>query len=230
MSRAMVRALMALLLVLAPGADAWARPKKKERPKVEEKVEPKEAPPAKPADSAAPVITHIRVQRAQSGQPIVIRARIEDESEIFAPSVSVRPEGRKDYDSIPMKRGDDGWEAVIPAEQVTGNVEYFIEAFDEQGNGPTREGTPERPILVTVGSGAVPPDPKDRKELIEQPPPPPPPGGADEGGIASKWWFWTILGVAVTGGVVGGVIALQGSGRVDAVDIEVRGPNPAGNL
>ena len=126
-----------------------------------------------------------------------------------------------------MKKVEDGYEAVIPAEQVTKAVVYFIEAFDEQGNGPAREGTPEQPIRVLVY------DPDEGA-----PPPPPPPGvlpppvvtNPSGGGIATKWWFWTIVvGVVVVGAGTAIVLSTRG-GTVDEVDLNVRGPDPTSPL
>lgn len=177
-----------------------------------------------------PIITHVRIENVPLGKPVVVRARIEDESEVFAPSVYVRPVGAENYDNIPMEKVEDGYQATIPAEQVTRALEYFIEAFDEQGNGPAREGTPEDPISVLVF------DPDDGPP----PPPPPPPPGVEppppgvvtsppEGGIATKWWFWTLIGVAVVGATVGVVVGTQGGGT-DAVTVMVIGGDPATRL
>lgn len=38
--------------------------------------------------------------------------------------------------------------ATIKAKDLTGTLEYFIEVFDEWGNGPARYGSPEAPVLV----------------------------------------------------------------------------------
>ena len=175
------------------------------------------------SDMAPPVITHVKIANAAINEPITVRARIEDESEVFAPSVYVRGVGEDQFENIPMKKGKEGYEATIPAEKVTKAIEYFIEAFDEQGNGPSREGTPEQPIRVLVFD----PD--------SGPPPPPPPPGVlpppvvttpSSGGIATKWWFWTIIvGVVVVGASTAIVLSTRG-GTVDAVDINIRGPDP----
>ena len=201
------------------------------------------AAPAEAADQAPPVITHVRVTQAPEGQALTIRARIEDASEIFAPSVYVRPKGARDYDNIAMRKVLDAYEALVPSEQVDTDLEYFIEAFDEHGNGPAREGDPDAPIVVEVydpakgppGGVVVATPPPPPPKVV--PPPPPLIGGAppdepeEEGGIASAWWFWTIIGVAVAGGATAGVIlATRGGSPVDFVDIEVVGPDPTAGL
>ncbi|MBI2377653.1 MAG: hypothetical protein HYV07_26870 [Deltaproteobacteria bacterium] len=172
---------------------------------------------AAPVDKVPPVITHARVSSAPMGSPIVIQARIEDSSGIFAPSVLFRIRGTKEFDTIELKKRDEVFEATIPAEQVTADLEYFIEAFDDQGNGPARVGDPERPNLIRVAR------PGESLALDAVTPPPitePEEGGG--GGV--PWWLWVALGAAAVGGTAT-ALALSGGG-VEAVDIVVRAPNP----
>jgi hypothetical protein len=189
---------------------------------------------ASSGDTKPPAIRHTKVERAPLGQAIVIRAEIIDESDIFAPSVQFRPKGSKEYDSIEMRDNGAEYEAKIPAEQVNTDIEYYIEAFDSAGNGPARAGSPEEPIRVKVfdpskpesKSRATKPRPKDEEpDLTAEAPP-----AADDGsgGLLSKWWFWTIAAAVVAGGAVGIYFATKGP--VTAVDVAVRGPDPAGGL
>jgi hypothetical protein len=196
-------------------------------------------------DDKPPVITHQRITRAPIGEAVTVRAKMEDESEIFAPALYARPEGQAEFESFGMKHIGDVWEATIPAAMTQGNVEYFIEAFDDQGNGPSRDGSPESPIKIVVF------DPAKEPKLAKPLPPPPkvhvvtqttppeatkvvtnPPGREEEDTrIATKWWFWTIVGVAVTAGVAVSIVLLQsGGGKTDTVDVMVRGPDPAAKL
>lgn len=187
-------------------------------------------------DSDPPRITHVRVTKAPLGKAITIRAKIEDESQVFAPSVLVRPKGKKEFDTIDMKKTKGGYEAVIPAEQVTGDLEYVIEAFDEHGNGPAREGSPEEPLIIKAfdpGSAPLP--------TIEPTPPPEPEvvpkdetsaeKEKDEngGGVVTKWWFWTIIGVAAAGGATA-IFFATSPGKVSEVELLVNGPDPAAGL
>lgn len=206
------------------------------------------AAPASAADTEPPVITHVPVAHAPEGDALAVRARIEDASEIFAPSVYVRPVGAKDYDNIAMRKVLDAYEAIIPAEQVDGDLEYFIEAFDELGNGPAREGSPDKPLRVEVydpakGPPSVVVAPPPPPVVAPPPPPAPPPPGVvvnnrnsvevdvdDDGGVVTKWWFWTIIGVAVAGGATAAVLATRSSSPVDFVDITVVGPDPSAGL
>jgi hypothetical protein len=175
------------------------------------------------ADTDAPEIEHARIERAALGQPITIRARITDKSAIFAPSLLVRQRGKKEFDTIELKKVGDVFQAVIPADQVTGDLEYVIEAFDEHGNGPGRAGTPEKPLVVRTF---------DASSVVAVPVPvpiPTPRSGSGEGAaLGGKWWFWTLIGVAVVGAGVGVFLATR-SGNVSAVDLEIVGPSPTGN-
>lgn len=230
------------LLALSPHL-AEAKPKKKK----------KEAEVA--LDTKPPVVTHVRVSKAPKSKALVIRARFEDESEIFAPSVYLRAKGGAEFEALPMKRVENGYETTISAEKMGADLEYFIEAFDEQGNGPAREGSPESPLSISVFDADAPapvkeivvdPDPvpadppkleprdevERQPELVQQTPDPKDrPDPDDDDSVVSTWWFWTIIGVAVTGAAAGTVVLLQGGGGpVESVDVRVIGPDPAGGL
>lgn len=43
--------------------------------------------------------------------------------------------------------------AEIPADSVTEGLAYYVEAYDDQGNGPTRRGTPEEPLVPRLVEG-----------------------------------------------------------------------------
>jgi hypothetical protein len=177
-------------------------------------------------DTEPPAIEHARIEHAPLGQAIVVKAKITDQSEIFAPSVQFRPKGSKEYDAIEMRKTASGYEATIPAEQVNTDIEYFIEAFDANGNGPARAGSPEEPIRVSVFDAAHPPPsraarPREKIEEVAEPAPLP---AEDQESVLSKWWFWTVV-VAAAGGGVAAYLALR-PGNVSAVDVQVHGPAP----
>ncbi|MCK6546793.1 hypothetical protein L6R52_13160 [Myxococcota bacterium] len=243
---------LALAATLATPAVSDAKPAKTSKKATKSsKAANRARTEALPADSKPPIITHVRVTRSPVGKPIPIRARLDDQSEIFAPSVYVRVSGVAEFENLPMKRVDDGWEAVIAAFDAPVTLEYFLEAFDEHGNGPAREGTPESPIrLVLVDptkavaapladaapEGEAEPDaerpvPKDEapepEALVAAPVGP----VEEDDSLAGQWWFWTIVGAAVTGAVVAGALALQAQGgTVSAVDVNVLGPDPTRGL
>ncbi len=117
------------------------------------------------AQDLAPVIDHQPTARAARGQPLEIQARITSVSgkAIYEPTVLVRVAGISGFSRVSMHRvagSSDVYAAEVPAALTTGDFDYYIEAFDEDGNGPGRAGTPEYPLHVAVGgSGAATPPP-----------------------------------------------------------------------
>lgn len=204
------------------------------------------AAPAWAADTKAPEILHVKIERTPQGEPLKIRARITDESEVFAPSVYVRSVGGGEFNNIEMTKVVDGYEATVPASQMSGPVEYFIEAFDEHGNGPARSGSPEEPTKVDVFDPAT--EPADTPPVlvpVPPPPAPPPPPNAviapqasteiesADKPVTSKWWFWTVVGVGVAAVAAGAVVAatqLSSKDPVDMVIVEVFAPDPTSNV
>lgn len=186
------------------------------------------AQPALAADTSPPRIQHVPIERAASGEALLVRCEITDDSAIFAPSLLVRGKGLKEFDTLDLKRTSGNlYEATIPAEQVTGDLEYVIEAFDEIGNGPARVGSPESPLLIKV---------VDPSEIVPAPvvtttPGGPevvaagPPAASSGGGLHTQWWFWTLIGGAAAGGAVAVFLATR-SGTPDFVDLQIRGPDP----
>jgi hypothetical protein len=163
---------------------------------------------ARAEDTTAPVIDHKPVSRTEKGAKWVqIFARITDESKFF-PQVFFRY-GSGDYQKpIDMKKVQgqkDEWGANVPIKGEV--VEYYLEAYDEYGNGPGRSGSPEKPWRVdTTGEPAVaqaPPPPV--KEPLPEPPrrAPPSPSAGPGGG---RMWTW-IAGGAGVGLLVGGLWA-----------------------
>lgn len=121
---------------------------------------------------------------------------------------------------------------ALPPERRATAVEYSFEALNEAGG----------VLAVAGGDGHVfslAPIPNGMVAAVSAPPtmppnrsldlsPPPSPGGAesvvrredevgrDEGTPWYKsWWFWTAVGVAVAGGVAGGVLALSAGKEPD---------------
>jgi len=105
---------------------------------------------ARAGDSAAPVIAHTP-PRAVAGKPVHIVAHITDESRIF-PQLYFRYGTSGPFESPvdlkKMKGSLDDYEASIPYR--AGTLEYYLECYDEFGNGPAREGAPEAPLRITA--------------------------------------------------------------------------------
>src|SRR5260221_8267873 len=187
---------------------------------------------ARADDTKPPVITHTPVTSVAEGGTIAVLARITDESKVF-PQVFYRYEGSGGYkeplDMKPVKGEQHMFGANIPARGTM--VEYYIEAYDEFGNGPGRAGDPDKPFRVHVGaeqprvSAAPPPAAEKPAPAAPQPesgsawgqPPPParraPTGStarAQASGEPKRIWTWVAGGVGIgmlTGGLLAGLAA-----------------------
>jgi hypothetical protein len=107
--------------------------------------------PARGADTRPPVVQHVPVSKAVRDSTVTIQATMTDEMALFAPTLYYRTPGTGEYASLRMQHRSDQCMASL---KITGNLEYWIEVYDEVGNGPTRVGTPEKPLLVTVVESA----------------------------------------------------------------------------
>ena len=108
-------------------------------------------------DSAPPSIVHEACEQYKKGQAFEIRARLLDDSAIFEPKVIYRA-GSENWKSAALVREGttDVFKATIKGKDLKGPLEYFIEAFDEFGNGPARYGSPEAPIRVLASVNPAP--------------------------------------------------------------------------
>lgn len=109
------------------------------------------------ADNDAPQIVHEPCEQYQKGVTYEVVARFYDASPIFDPKV-VFKRGRGKWQNRPFKRleGSDNFVAKIPAKFLKkGRIQYFIEVFDENGNGPARFGSTDAPVVLTLGTDPV---------------------------------------------------------------------------
>lgn len=127
-----------------------------------------------PEDVEPPSIAHTPVTRALKGKPVTISAHITDPSGVFQPMVYLRKKGLGTGDFIPIKmvasrltQGD--YTVELPVGLVSADLEYYLEAYDNAGNGPARTGSPENPLQLKVQ--------EEQKKIIVAPRPsePPPP-------------------------------------------------------
>lgn len=210
---------------------------------------------ARAADSTAPTIEHQRITEAALYETIRFRVEINDESAIFAPSLYYRYVGEIEYRSLEMKETARAYVARIEGGEVTGDLEYFLEAFDEHGNGPARDGSPKFPIRIAVGklTPEIPPAvlvspspakkkpaptkrsvstllvPKQSPKRLVEPITPPATAVGSPLALHRRWWFWTSMVVALAAGGTAVAWALQ-PGVADTVRIRVIGPDPYGGL
>jgi tetratricopeptide (TPR) repeat protein len=111
-------------------------------------------------DTDPPVLTHEAVKRAVRGQPVRLTARIVDErSGVATPQACWRNLYKKDFECQPMgKIGEDQYGIEVPAKAVNDGFAYYLEAYDNNDNGPARSGAPELPHSVAI-EDAPPPRP-----------------------------------------------------------------------
>ena len=113
--------------------------------------------PALAGDAEPPQIVHEPCEQYQKGVSYDVVARFYDESPIFDPKVVFR-RGKGKWKNRSFKRQDDSdnFVATIPAKFLKkGRLQYFIEVFDENGNGPARFGSTDAPVVLTLGAEAV---------------------------------------------------------------------------
>lgn len=162
----------------------------------------KAAAPA--ADTAPPLVTHTPVERVRDGEPVEISAHIVDPSGVFAPTLYHRAPGTQPYTSLPLTGTGGTYAARVAAPK---GLEYWLEAYDELGNGPTRRGTPEAPYVVRAGTPSPSPEP------VVQVTPAALPVQAPESSETTVEVFdpmrtaWIVGGAAVGGALVAGTVA-----------------------
>lgn len=176
-------------------------------------------------DNTAPVITHAPPLScpgvgASVSPPCVVEAVIVDASGVFDPTLLVRLRGVSAYERVPMKAVDDKVDtfgATVPAAMAfAGDVEYLIEAFDLQGNGPARAGDEAAPLVLTKAIAAAPVMASVEPAVVEE----------DNGlfvGLAVA--VGLVVVVVVGAGAAVAVYALR-SPAVDDVTVSVSGPRP----
>ena len=110
------------------------------------------APPPEQEDHEAPVVTHDPVKKALRGHPIRLLARIVDQrSGVGTVQACWRNLYKKEFACQPMApERDDGYSVEVPAQAVNDGLAYYLEAYDNDDNGPARSGAPEKPNAVVV--------------------------------------------------------------------------------
>ena len=194
------------------------------------------AGPALAADTDAPAIEHVEAASTPRGEPFVVRASIRDPSGVFDPSLLYRFQGQESFQRVQLVAvpGEaDVFVATIPSALLTAStpaLEYFIEAYDNEGNGPATKGSAENPIVVTINDDTA----KSPDETLPDSnnPNPDPEGEVEDSSLG----LWLGIGagaaaavVVVAAGVAVGVTYFIYSSRPDTRDevtISVQGPSP----
>ncbi len=169
---------------------------------------PAEGPPAAEAEGP-PALTHHPITTCARGKAVTIEARIVPSRgrQVFEPNVAVRVAGIEGYSRIPLKPvagKPDMFSAVIPAAFTAADFDYFVEAFDDNGNGPSRQGAPDAPLHVTVqAAGEVATDVPRVTPEPSHPAPPLATTAEEAGSTSSRSAFgWSAIGLGAGGAVV----------------------------
>ncbi len=201
---ALAAALVAALLLAAPAGAAKRRPKK--------------------GDAAPPTITHAPPASHDGAGPLVIEATISDDSGVFDPALLVRAPGGS-FERIPLAPVEgraDAFAAEVPAALLDGDLEYLIEAYDENGNGPARAGDEAAPLRVARVAPLTTP--------VTPPPDPAPPTKPpkDEGNDALVWGAGIAVGsVLLLGAAAGiGIAVVMATSTPANVAVSITGGSP----
>lgn len=184
-----------------------------------------------PVDTAPPVIEHTPPISCAVDVACVIEAQITDPSGVFDPTLLFRTAGAATFERAPMQTvaGTPSlFRATVPAALLAaGAVEYLIEAFDIQGNGPARAGSDATPLRVA----SAPPIAKTTLPASE--PTPPVTTAAGDGATATDSTGLVVglvaggaaVALLVGGGIVWAVWSARPSG-VDVVAVTIAAPVP----
>ena len=113
-----------------------APPPKREEPKEEAAAEPPKREHHHVARAAEPPVIEHRKPSAQppEGRDFTVRMKIKSESPVAVAILQARPQGAAGYNNMQLTHTEgDSYEAVIPAAQAKGTVEYFIAAKNAAG-------------------------------------------------------------------------------------------------
>lgn len=190
---------------------------------------PSSAAPKRPKkDTAAPVVEHTPIATHDGKGPVVVSARITDDSAVFEPTLVVRAAAATAgvggvFMRVPLVKGDaDTYTAEVPTALLSGDVEYLVEAFDENGNGPSRVGDEAAPLKIVRD---VPPPPVDVKPIDAATQPVAPEDEGNTGLIVAGVVVGAIVVVGAAAGIGFAVYALRPP-QPDVVQINVTGPAP----
>lgn len=168
------------------------------------------------APDPTPLVAHEPLATFKKGEAVSIKARIRSPvgKQIFSPTAFVKAPGHKParVPLLPIAGEIDSYAASIPANLLQGDFEYYVEAFDEEGNGPGRMGGPEAPMKVRALSTA--PVERDAAEALSAPIPAP-----------ARPWQRTagIAGLSGGGALVAGALLCGGLGFLAKRDMRRAG-------
>ena len=103
-------------------------------------------------DKTPPEIVFKKVDTIESDSPLPITVEVTDASKVEKVTLFYRIKREENYTSIQMNHlKDDIYFAEISKTEIKSpGMEYYVEAFDREGNGPARKGSAENPLFVEV--------------------------------------------------------------------------------
>lgn len=210
-------------------------------------------------DTDPPLIVHEACYEYETGKSFRVLAKFYDDSGIFEPKVHYRSLPHPNSHHIapwknkPFIKNEKNqiFSATLDINSSQGELEYFIEVFDENGNGPALFGTPTSPITVLPTNNTVEciqiPSNRIISRLTESSLPPSSQGiatGPDTKNTSyftprmatpeedsTITWFWVSVGTAalLIGGI-GSYVFLQGTptntASTSPVSLRIMGPSP----
>jgi len=180
-------------------------------------------------DVDAPSIVHDEIRAGRLGHPLLLRATITDESGVFDPVLLYRVGEGAEFlrlPLVPVEGEADLYEATIPGEIVSGDLQYFIEAFDNNGNGPARYGDEALPIKIAVLTTAEPLPDAETPTTSDEPVAAEPEGGGGLWiGLGVGAGAVLLIGVAVAA-AAGGYFLLRPPVGPTQVDVIITAPTP----
>ena len=128
-------------------------------------------------------IQHRSPAEAVPGEEVTLSAEVEDPASRVARLVLAYRQGtQRVFTRLDTQPAGGSLSATIPGTDVAPPlVEYYFEAVDDAGLPLAARGDVAAPLRIAV----------------------PEPGGNE---IWEEWWFWTIIGVVVAGGIVASVV------------------------
>lgn len=160
----------AVVLLAATSVAGPAR--QKPAPKPADPVPAPAAPAKAPGDTDGPRLDAVPLAGATREKDVVLTADIVDPSGVFGATAYFRLLGEDKFVSYPMQSKDDlHYSAIVPGARVTGDFEYYLEAYDSLGNGPTLSGSQTRPLQVPVAAPVAEPKPPVADTVIQSPTP-----------------------------------------------------------
>jgi tetratricopeptide (TPR) repeat protein len=111
---------------------------------------------AEAEDTAAPRLAHDPIRTARRAQTLRLVATItDDRSGVGSAQACWRNAYGRDFECHGMGNvGGDEYGIEVPARALTDGFAYYLEAWDNTENGPTRSGAPEMPHAVTIDEPA----------------------------------------------------------------------------